>query len=83
MNALHKIALKITERGRLMRWKPGTKTADNLNLEAWVGAWAALEAVGHPEAGHVGGYVSMVIVARGYRETLRIAESAKAEAAAA
>lgn len=77
MNMLHKIALSISARGLHQGWKVGSKTADNLNMECWVGAAIALHESGHAEAGHVAGYVGMVITARGYRETLHLAAKAR------
>lgn len=72
-NALTMIACMIASRGKAQGWKVGTKTADNLNLEAWCGAVIALQAINHPDAGHVRGYMAMVIVPRGYRETMELA----------
>lgn len=72
-NSLLKIAVAIADRGKAQGWKLGTKTADKLNLEAWCGAAIALHSTGHADAGHVRGYLGMVIVARGYSETLALA----------
>lgn len=76
MNTVQNIATQIAARGHNMGWKAGTKTADNLNLEAWAGAWAALAAVAHPDQHHIARVVTMVIAVRGYAATLRIAENA-------
>lgn len=83
MNALYSLGLKIATRGKAMGWKPGTKKADDLNLEAWVGACMALEVIG-AEPEHlraVQTYVQLVVCVRGYRETLLLAERVEAEVA--
>lgn len=67
------IAQAIYERGQTQGWKPGTKTADRLNLEAWCGAANALVLVGHKDADHILRVVSLIISVRGYRETITIA----------
>lgn len=83
MNTLQKIAVGIVKhRGKEQGWKPGTKTADKLNMEAWAGALIALEAVGHADYEHVATYVVMVIASRGYSETVELARKAEATAAA-
>lgn len=45
-------------------------------FEAWCGAWLALREARAPSTEHVGQVVAWVISVRGYRETLRIADSA-------
>lgn len=68
-----KIAKTIAARGKEWNWKPGTKTADKLNLECWIGACAALEAIGHEDTNKVVLVTTMLIATRGFSETLYIA----------
>jgi hypothetical protein len=81
MSTLTTIAKSIHERGKAQGWKPGTKTADNLNIECWAGAVAALIAVDHPDAKHVGAIAALVIAPRGYRETIHLATKDEAHVA--
>lgn len=76
MTLIQQIAIKIAERGRAQHWTVGTKTADKLNLEAWIGAWIALEEGGHPQHDQIGTVVLKITRLGGYAETLRIAETA-------
>lgn len=71
MNIVTQIAIAIHGRGKAYGWKG--KTADKLNFEAWVGAYAALNLINHPEAERVGTVVSLLIAPRGYSETVRMA----------
>lgn len=83
MSATYSIARSIAARGKEMGWKAGTKTADKLNLEAWVGAWIALDAlkreglVSKDQADAVGNYVALVVAPRGYSETILLAERSR------
>lgn len=74
MNTIQKIAHHIKARGETQGWKPGSKKADDLNIECWAGAWLGLLITGHEDADWVGRVTTMVIAPRGYRETLHIAQ---------
>ena len=74
MTTIQKIAQHISARAKAQGWKAGTKKADDLNMECWIGAWMALTISGHEDAEWAGRVVTFVIAARGFRETLHIAE---------
>lgn len=78
MNTVQKIATNIAHRGREFGWKPGTKTANKLNIEAWAGAISALMATEHEDCDHVSRVAITCIAPGGYSATLRIADEAKA-----
>lgn len=71
-NTIQKIATLIADRGTAQGWKPGTKTADNLNIEIWIGAYIGLYVAEHEDAEWCLQMLSMVMQVRGYRETLHI-----------
>lgn len=73
MSIITTIAKSIHARGKAQGWKPGTKTADNLNMECWVGTYMALVAIDHEDADWVGRVASFLISTRGYRETINLA----------
>ena len=74
MNTIQKIAHQIKARGETQGWKPGSKKADDLNIECWAGAYIALATIDHPDADWVLRVFGLLIATRGYRETLHIAQ---------
>lgn len=51
------------------------KAADRACLEFWLGAWTALDAIKHPEAGNIGNIAGLLIAIRGAKECKRIADA--------